>query len=102
VLKENGLFELSVSDAEAAQNTMVNGKVLPKKRTKILNHLDRICFASSNMYVFYYPFLNKYTKEVVEKNAEENATLDMKLRLDQAWADISDNGICDFDNSNCD
>ena len=85
-----------MSDAEAAQNTMVNGKVLPKKRTKILNHLDRICFAHSNMYVFYYPLLNKYTKQVVESNAEENSDLDMKLRLDQAWADISDNGICDF------
>ena len=100
-LKDNGLFELSVCDAEAAQNTMVNGKVLPKKRTKILNHLDRICFAVSNMYVFYYPLLNKYTKEMVDKNASENVDVDMKLRLEQAWADISDNGISEFENSTC-
>jgi len=82
-LKENtGLFELSVIDADAAQNTMINGKTLPKKRTKILNHLDRICFAGSILYVFYYPLLSKYIREIVEKNADENADLDMKIRND--------------------
>lgn len=58
-LLENGLFEFSVSDAEAALNTMVNGKVLPKKRTKILNHLDRVAFASSIIFVFHYPLLSR-------------------------------------------
>ena len=57
-LQENGLFELSVCDADAAANTMVNGKNLPKKRTKILNHLDRIAFSGGIIYVFYYPLLS--------------------------------------------
>ena len=80
---------------------MINGKNLPKKRTKILNHLDRICFAGSIMYVFYYPLLNILTREIVEKNADENADLDMKIRKDQAWADIQDNGMPDFSTSAC-
>lgn len=58
-LLENGLFEFSVSDAEAALNTMINGKNLPKKLKKILNHLDRIAFAGGIIYVFHYPLLSK-------------------------------------------
>ena len=79
---------MSVCDAEAAQITMVNGKTLPKKRTKILNHVDRICFVGSIIYVFYYPLLNLKLKELVARNAEENAECDDKIRLEQAWADI--------------
>lgn len=71
-LLESGLFELSVCDDDAVRNTMVNGKNLPKKRTRILNHLDRISFAGGNIYVFFYPLLAKITKEIVDKNAEEN------------------------------
>jgi len=51
---------------------MVNGKNLPKKRTRILNHLDRIAFAGGIIYVFYYPLLSKITKQLVEQNASEN------------------------------
>ena len=43
-LLENGLFELSVLDEDVAANTLVNGKSLPKKKSRILNHLDRIAF----------------------------------------------------------
>ena len=71
-LLENGLFELSVCDADAANNTMVNGKTLPKKRSRILNNLDRIAFAGGIIYVFYYPLLSKWTKHIFNKNAEEN------------------------------
>ena len=53
------------------------------------------------MYVFYYPLLNILTKEIVEKNADENADLDMKIRKDQAWADIQDNGMPEFSTSTC-
>lgn len=87
-LLENGLFELSVVDADAAANTMVNGKNLPKKRTRILTHLDRIAFAGGNIYLFFYPLLAKLIKEIVDKNAEENADLDMETRQKQAWAEI--------------
>lgn len=65
-LLSNGLFELSVCDAEAAANTLVNGKNLPKKMKKILNHLDRIAFDGSNIYVFNYPLLSKVSKQLVE------------------------------------
>ena len=100
-LAKNGLFELSVCDAEAAANTMVNGKAVSHKRNKTLNHLDRICFACSNIYVFYYPLLNKCTKEIVEKKASENDGVPMNLRLQQAWADITEDGIIDFKDSTC-
>jgi kinesin family protein 1 len=64
-LLDNGLFELSVCDADAATNTMVNGKNMPKKRVRLLNHLDRIAFAGGIIYVFYYPLLNLHTKKVM-------------------------------------
>lgn len=59
---------------------MINGKTLPKKRTKILNHLDRICFVGSIIYVFYYPLLSLKTKELILKNAEENADVEEKIQ----------------------
>lgn len=71
-LLENGLFELTVCDAEAASNTMVNGKALPKKRSRILNNLDRIAFTGGIIYVFYYPLLSKWIKHIFQKNAAEN------------------------------
>jgi hypothetical protein len=87
-LLENGLFELSVCDTEAANNTSVNGKNLPKKRTRILNHLDRISFAGGAIFLFYYPLLNKLLKELVEKNATENEDMEMETRKEQAWAEM--------------
>jgi len=92
---------LSVCDADAANNTLVNGKNLPKKRTRILNHLDRITFAFGNIYVFFYPLLNKVTKAIVEKNEEENKDLDMDTRIKQAQAEIQDTGIPDFTTTQC-
>lgn len=80
---------------------MVNGKNLPKKRTRILNHLDRIAFAGGIIYVFYYPLLNKVTKLIVEQNASENEDLDMAMRREQAWAEIQESGIADFTVSAC-
>lgn len=100
-LKENGLFEFSVCDADAAQITMINGKSVPKKRTKILNHLDRICFANSIIYVFYYPLLNVATQKLVEQNAAENADLDANIQREQAWADIQDNGLPGYESVKC-
>lgn len=87
-LQPNGLFELSVCDVDAANNTMVNGKNLPKKRTRLLNHLDRIAFSGGAIYVFYYPLLNQKTKQLVETNEAENHGLDMEMRMEQAWAEI--------------
>jgi hypothetical protein len=57
-LLPNGLFELTCIDSEAAAVSLVNGKFIPvKKKSKILNHLDRICFAGSAIFVFHYPLL---------------------------------------------
>jgi len=69
MLLENGLFEFTVCDADAALNTMVNGKTLPKKRSRILNHLDRIAFAGGMIYIFHYPLLSRVQKKIVEQNA---------------------------------
>lgn len=55
-LKQSGLFELSVV-AEAATSTYVNGEPLTvQKRTRILNHCDRLSFCGC-IYVFKYPLL---------------------------------------------
>ena len=100
-LQENGLFEFSVCDAEAALNTMVNGKNLPKKRSKILNHLDRLAFAGGIIYVFHYPLLSRGQKKIVEQNASENEGLEIALQLDQAWAIVQESGIPDFTGTAC-
>ena len=64
------------------------GGNLPKKRTRILNHLDRISFAGGAIFLFYYPLLNKLLKELVEKNATENEDMEMETRKEQAWAEM--------------
>lgn len=82
----NGLYELKVCDADAAASTMVNGKNLPsKKKSKVLNHCDRICFNGSIMYAFKYPVLKKAIDKKVEENKEENQGVDMHLQRLQAW-----------------
>lgn len=79
-LLPNGLFELTCVDAEAVAVTMVNGKYVPaKKRSKILNHLDRICFAGSAIFVFHYPLLAQSIQQIVQANASENEGVDLKL-----------------------
>jgi len=79
-LLENGLYELKVVDADAAASTMVNGKNLPaKKRSRVLNHCDRICFNGSILYAFKYPVLKKAIDEKVVENSEENKGVDMEL-----------------------
>jgi len=75
---------------------MVNGKNMPKKRVRLLNHLDRIGFAGGIIYVFYYPLLNVHTKKVMEANAEENEGLDEETKQQQAWSEIQETGIADF------
>ena len=101
MLLENGLFEFSVCDADAALNTMVNGKTLPKKRSKILNHLDRIAFAGGMIYIFHYPLLSRVQKKIVEQNASENEGMEINLQLDQAWANIQETGIPEFTTTAC-
>lgn len=79
-LLPNGLFELTCIDSDAAAVTMVNGKyVSGKKRSKVLNHLDRICFAGSAIFVFHYPLLAQSIQQSVEANASENEGVDLKL-----------------------
>lgn len=82
IMNDKGLFTLSVVDDEAAKNTMINGKPIPKKRTKILNHLDRIAFCGSVIFVFYYPLLNTKLKAHVEANADANEGLPINIRYD--------------------
>jgi hypothetical protein len=64
-LNEKGLFELSVCDQEAALCTYINGKQMPKKLKKELNHLDRIAFTGGIIFVFYYPLLATKIQELV-------------------------------------
>ena len=89
-LNSKGLLELSVCDSEAATNTYINGKPMPKKLKKELNHLDRIGLAGGIIYVFFYPLLNQKIKTLVEKNALDNADLNEEQRREQAWVEIKD------------
>lgn len=80
-LLKNGLFELTVCDAEAAQTTMVNGKSLnPKKRNRVLNHCDRIAFNGAIIYVFKFPKLRRIVSAKVQDNLDKNlgVTLDLQ------------------------
>jgi len=101
-MKDNGLFELKLHDPESVKTTMINGKMMPKRGNKILNHLDRICFSNSIMYVFYYPLLNEKTKLIMEQNAEDHGDdVDLKIKLAAAWSDIQNDGIQDFTTNAC-
>lgn len=71
-MKQNGLFELSVVP-EGAITTLINGEALTvKKRTRVLNHLDRISFAGC-IYVFKYPKLNRALMQLIEASEELKA-----------------------------
>ena len=79
-LLKNGLFELIVCDAEAAQTTMVNGKQLtPKKKSRVLNHCDRIAFNGAIIYVFKYPKLRRVIEQKVKDNADKNEGIAIEL-----------------------
>ena len=93
-LQKNGLFEFSVCDAEAAATTMVNGKPLnPKKRSRILNHLDRLAFSGGFIYVFRYPKLRRLIEAKVQENAAKNEGIDLEVQTAQAWELIQENGM---------
>jgi hypothetical protein len=63
------LFELSVV-AEAAITTYVNGEHLTvNKRSRVLNHCDRISFAGC-IYVFKYPKLRRALNKLIEASEE--------------------------------
>jgi len=71
-LKQNGLFELSVVP-EAANSTYINGQALTvQKRSKTLNHCDRISFAGC-IYVFKYPKLRRALQSLIEASEEIKA-----------------------------
>jgi hypothetical protein len=99
-LLKNGLFELTVCDAEAAAVTMVNGKALnPKKRSRVLNHCDRIAFTNNMIYVFRYPKLKRLIQAKVEENSAKNEGIDAALQNAQAWELIQEVGIEGIDSS---
>lgn len=80
-LLDNGLFELTACDSEAASFTYVNGKPLPaKKRSRILQHLDRISFAGGHIYLFQYPLLAHKINQLVAENAAENEGVELSLQ----------------------
>lgn len=98
VNEKTGLFEIVAFDAEAALNVLINGKPLPaKKRSRCLNHLDRIGLPGGVIYLFHYPLLAKAIRTQVEEHAEENAGVDLDLQLAQAWSELSSAGIPNFD-----
>ena len=60
---------------------MVNGKALnTKKRSRILNHCDRIAFNGAIFYVFKYPKLKRAINQKVEENAASNEGLSIDLQ----------------------
>ena len=68
-LQSNGLFKMTVA-AEGAINTLVNGEPFTvQKRSRILNHCDRLSFAS-NIYVFKYPKLKRAMNELIDASEE--------------------------------
>lgn len=57
-LQPNGLFEFQISDAEAVKNTFINGEAIKNaRRSRILNHNDRIGLPGGFIYLFRYPLL---------------------------------------------
>ena len=100
-LLKNGLFELTVCDAEAATTTMVNGKSLnPKKRNRVLNHCDRIAFNGAIIYVFKYPKLKRTISQKVEENSNKNLGVAIELQNAQAWELVQETGIEGIDQKN--
>ena len=76
-VNSKGLFEITACDAEAAAFVLINGKPLPlKKRSRVLNHLDRIGMPGGAIYLFHYPLLAKTIQNHVEMNAESNEGVD--------------------------
>lgn len=69
VIKVNskGLFQIEATDAEAAQKVFTNGKPLPKvKRTKVMNHLDRLALPGGVIFLFHYPLLASALKKHID------------------------------------
>lgn len=86
-LNSKGLFELSVC-VEGASSTLVNGEVFqPKKRTRVLNHCDRISFAGGNIYVFHYPKLKRAMQSLIDasEDIKKQEGLSQKDQENLAW-----------------
>ena len=65
---------------------MVNGKQLnPKKKSRVLNHCDRIAFNGAIIYVFKYPKLRRVIEQKVKDNASKNEGIAIELQQAQAW-----------------
>ena len=66
-----------------------------KKRTKILNHCDRISFAGGNIYVFKYPKLKRTMKALIDASADikEQTGLSLEEQESLAWKMVLENGI---------
>lgn len=79
-VNDKGIFSIEATDAEAAAKVLVNGKSLPKaKKTKVLNHLDRIAMPGGIIYMFEYPLLASSLKAHVESHSADNEGVDMNL-----------------------
>ena len=93
-LQENGLFKLTVVP-EAAMSTLINGEALTvKKRSRVLNHLDRISFGGC-IYVFKYPKLKRALQQLIEASeelkAQENIAEQDQKEL--AWKVLQEQGL---------
>ena len=96
-LNAKGLFELIVVP-EGASSTMVNGESLTtKKKSRVLNHCDRISFAGGNIYVFKYPKLKRSMKFLIDASEEikQQSSLTKEEQEDLAWQMVLQNGIED-------
>lgn len=74
--------------AEAAITTFINGVGLTvQKRSRVLNHYDRISFAGC-IYVFKYPKLRRALNQLKEASAElntETSQITEKEQNELAW-----------------
>ena len=82
--------------AEAANTTYVNGEHLTvQKRSKVLNHCDRISFAGC-IYVFKYPKLRRALQDLIEVSQDiqsQGAEISQKDQKELAWQLIQQNGL---------
>jgi len=66
-----------------------------KKRSKVLNHCDRISFAGGNIYLFKYPKLKRTMKGLIDASTEikEKDGLTKEEQYELAWKMVLESGV---------
>jgi hypothetical protein len=92
-LLPNGLLEFRVIDKEAANITLLNGKVVGARKKKILGHMDRIALPGGIIYVYKNPMIKRAVAQKVKDNAQTNEGMEESIQRAQAWELVQDEGI---------